>query len=203
MKFEIKHRWSGEILFSLETKSMTLCVEAAIQASVDLRYANLRYADLRHADLRHANLQYANLRYADLRHAQGLSKYRIQPLLALYDQPDKQRYYKLVNANGEGPYRGGIVYEVGKSYEVENADTDEIAGCGEGINIATMDWCLKEWQEGYRILLVEFTAKDIAAIPINGDGKFRLFRCRVIGELNLADYGIGEEVKADYPGGSK
>ena len=28
MKFEIKHRFSGAILFSAETKSMRLCIEA-------------------------------------------------------------------------------------------------------------------------------------------------------------------------------
>ena len=32
MKFEIKHRFSGEVLFSLETDSPKLCVEAAVKA---------------------------------------------------------------------------------------------------------------------------------------------------------------------------
>ena len=38
MKFEIKSRWNGSVLFSLETESLKLCVEAAIKAKADLQY---------------------------------------------------------------------------------------------------------------------------------------------------------------------
>ena len=44
MKFEIKHRWNGEILFKIETDSWKLAVEAAIKAKADLRSADLRSA---------------------------------------------------------------------------------------------------------------------------------------------------------------
>ena len=72
--FEIKHRWNGSVLFSLECGSMKLCVEAAVRAGADLRYTNLssadlRYANLSYADLRYANLSYTNLSYADLSYA--------------------------------------------------------------------------------------------------------------------------------------
>jgi len=56
--------------------------------------------------------------------------------------------------------------------------------------VASLDWCLKEWKEGYRILVVEFMKEDVAAIPIGSDGKFRVFRCKVIYEKNLKDVGI-------------
>ncbi len=74
MKFEIKNRWNGEIIFSVEADSWRFAVEAAIKAktdlrSADLRYADLSYADLRSADLRSANLRSANLSYANLRSA--------------------------------------------------------------------------------------------------------------------------------------
>ncbi|MFA7100687.1 MAG: pentapeptide repeat-containing protein [Bacilli bacterium] len=74
MKFEIKHKITGSILFSIETSSWKLAVEAAIKSKTNLRYANLSYAnlsyaDLSYADLRYANLRYANLSYADLRYA--------------------------------------------------------------------------------------------------------------------------------------
>ena len=62
MKFEITSRWSGSVLFSLETESLKLAVEAATTGG-----ANLRGADLRGADLRGANLRGADLRGADLR----------------------------------------------------------------------------------------------------------------------------------------
>ena len=74
MLFEIKHRYSGKMLFSIETTSMKLAVEAAVKAKVslqsaDLRSANLRYADLRYADLRYADLRAANLRAANIKYA--------------------------------------------------------------------------------------------------------------------------------------
>ena len=46
MKFEIKNRWNGEILFSIETDSWKLAVEAAVNAKADLSEANLSEANL-------------------------------------------------------------------------------------------------------------------------------------------------------------
>ena len=56
MKFEIKNRWSGEIIFSIETDSWRLAVELAVKSR-----ANLSRADLSGADLSGANLSWANL----------------------------------------------------------------------------------------------------------------------------------------------
>src|SRR5258708_7963194 len=64
--FEIKSRWSGSILFSLECGSMKLCLEAAAKAKADLRGANLREADLSGANLSGADLSEADLRGANL-----------------------------------------------------------------------------------------------------------------------------------------
>jgi uncharacterized protein YjbI with pentapeptide repeats len=74
MKIEIKSRWSGSVLFSLETDSWKVALEAAVKSGADLCGANLRDADLRGANLRGANLRDAdlcgaNLRDADLRGA--------------------------------------------------------------------------------------------------------------------------------------
>ena len=109
---------------------------------------------------------------------------RDTPLLLLHDQPGSIVAYKLVNGSGEGPYNGGIKYEVGKVARVNKKDacTDVNTRCGSGISLATLDWCMANWQEGYRILMAEFTAKDIAAIPTATDGKFRVFRCEITGE---------------------
>ena len=167
-----------------------------------LRYAYLRGAALRHACLRYAYLQGAYLRYADLQGADfqnadlqnayllGADKYKTTPLYLLADQPGKIRAYKLVNINGEGPFHGGIIYEIGKTYSVKNASTSESDHCAAGINLATLDWCIKEWQPSRRILIAEFTAKDIAAIPIGSDGKFRVHKCKIVGEKKLKDVGI-------------
>ena len=69
MKFEINHRFSGGVLFALETESMRLCVEAAVKSRANLYGANLRGADLRGANLRGADLYGANLYGANLRGA--------------------------------------------------------------------------------------------------------------------------------------
>jgi hypothetical protein len=179
-KYEIKHRSTGSVLFSLETESMKLCLVAAIRSG----------ADLSGADLSGANLSGANLSGAGPSGASGVNKYRCTPLTILLDQPGKIRAYKLVNAKMEGPYNGGVVYSKGQIVSVENANTNDTEQCGAGINIATLDWCMKGWREGYRILIVEFTTKDIAAIPIATDGKFRVHRCKVVGEKDLKEIGV-------------
>ncbi len=66
MEFEVKSRWNGSVLFSLETDSLKLAVEAAVESGANLRGADLRGADLRGAYLRDANLRDAYLRGADL-----------------------------------------------------------------------------------------------------------------------------------------
>jgi hypothetical protein len=78
--FEIKHRFSDAVLFAFETKSLKLCVQAAVEQKASLRGAYLRGADLsgaylsgadlRGADLRGADLRGADLRGADLRGAE-------------------------------------------------------------------------------------------------------------------------------------
>lgn len=46
VKFEIKNKWTGSVLFSIKTKTLKLALEVA-----NLGDANLRGADLRDADL--------------------------------------------------------------------------------------------------------------------------------------------------------
>ena len=175
MKFEIKSRFTGPVIFSLKTESIKLCVEAAWKSGANLSGANLYGADL-----------YG----ANLSRAKGVNKYRVTPLLILLEQTGKIRAYKLVNASMEGPYNGGVKYQKGKIASVDNANTDEMQQCGAGINIATLDWCMREWREGYKILIVEFTAKDIAVIPTATYGKFRVHRCKVVGEKDLKEMGL-------------
>ena len=149
-----------------------------------LREAYLRGANLSGANLRGANLYRANLRGADLYRAKGIIPEHHNDLLILADQVGKVRAYKLVTADGQGPFNGGIAYEKGKAYEVDDADTNPENDCARGINLATLPWCIANWQPGHRILVAEFSARDIAAIPF-GDGKFRVHRCKIVGEKNL------------------
>ena len=69
MKFEIKHRYSGEIIFSCDTESWKIAIILALQARADLRNTDLRNADLRNTDLRNTDLRNTDLRNADLTNA--------------------------------------------------------------------------------------------------------------------------------------
>ena len=172
-------------------------LSSANLSSADLRSANLSYADLRSADLRYANLSSADLSSADLRSAKGINKYRSTPLLMLLDQPGKIRAYKLVNENFEGPFNGGIKYIGKKKIKVDDANTSDTEQCAAGINLATLDWCMAGWRPGYHILVAEFEAKDIAAIPIATDGKFRVRQCVIVGEKDLKEIGLVTEPKTE------
>jgi len=60
-----------------------------------------------------------------------------------------------------------------------------------------LDWCMREFCEGFRILIVEFTAANIAAIPTATNGKFRLRKCTVVGEMDLVKIGLVDAAKID------
>ena len=66
MKVEIRSRLSFKVMFSLETESLRLAVEAAVENRVSLRDANLRDADLTGATLTGATLRDATLTGASL-----------------------------------------------------------------------------------------------------------------------------------------
>ena len=66
MKFEIKSRWDGAILFAVETETLSLALELAVKSSANLRGAYLEGANLEGANLGGANLGGANLEGAYL-----------------------------------------------------------------------------------------------------------------------------------------
>jgi hypothetical protein len=137
-------------------------------------------------------LKRAYLQGADIEGAKNFKPWITDSLRMLLDQPGAIRAYKLVTSAGIGPFYGGITYAVGEHYEVKDANTAETKECGSGINLADLPWCCRNWKSGYRILVAEFTAKDIAAIPLGTDGKFRVHRCTIVGEKDLKEIGLGE-----------
>ena len=165
-------------------------LSSADLSSSNLSSADLSRANLSSADLSSADLSRANLSSADLSRAKGINPHRCTPLLMLHDQVGKIRAYKLIKSSGEGPYNGGINYLEGIQFEVEDANPNVDEQCGSGINLATLDWCMMGWEEGYRILIMEFTAEDIAAIPTATDGKIRVSRCKKVGEKDLVEIGL-------------
>ena len=167
MKIAILERWTNACLWSGEAETLREGVEAAVKSGADLYGANL-YG---------ANLSRAN----------GITPERSTALLMLLDQPGPIRAYKLVTADLASPINTTrtLRYDIGSALSVGDANTDVNEPCAAGVNVATLDWCLREWREGWRVMIVEFTAQDIAAIPTATDGKFRLHRCTVVGEKDI------------------
>jgi len=179
-------RWDNcKLIHEADLSTLRDVVLDAVKKNIPLCYADLSSANLSFCNLRRANLRACDLRSCDLSYAKGIIPQLQSPLHMLLEQPAEIRVYKLVKDDYTGPYNGGIVYEVGKSVEAFDANTDIHESCGAGINVATLDWCLKEWRVGYRILVVEFLKEDIACIPMGTDGKFRLHRCKVVREVDL------------------
>ena len=201
MKCEIKDN-CGKLIFTSESENLRDCLEKAVQSGAnlyraDLSGANLYKASLSGADLSGVNLYRANLSGAYLYGARGINKFLTTALYLLLDQTNPIRAYKIVNENNEGIYWGGPAYEVGQRIEVDKWDSDENKDCAAGINLATLDWCLKEWKPGRKLLLCEFDKEDIVCIPIGSDGKFRVKACTPIKELSWKDYRVKVEDEQD------
>ena len=66
---EIKHRYTGAVIYSCEAETLKECAERAVKEKVSLRGADLRGADMREANMSGADLRGADLRGADMREA--------------------------------------------------------------------------------------------------------------------------------------
>ncbi|MBU0977996.1 MAG: pentapeptide repeat-containing protein [Nanoarchaeota archaeon] len=149
-------------------------IEEAVKKGADLRRANLRGANLWEADLRGANLWEAD-------NVPSIFK---TDLYILKAQPGKLRAYKFLNGD-KSPYQN-FKYEVGKTYTADDCDDNELVECSRGINVATLDWCLRRTNGDLTktYIEVEFLAKDIVAIPYFSDGKFRVRKVKALRKLN-------------------
>lgn len=165
---------------------MKTYTEAKLRVVLEQHGKWLRGKGGERANLGDANLEDAYLGGTNLKRAKGMIPEICTPLLMLLDQPGPIRAYKIVNEQNEGIYKGGLPYTIGETLVVEDANTDPTRQCAAGINLATLDWCLKEWQPGYKVLICEFTAPDITCIPTATDGKFRVRKCKVVGEKDIS-----------------
>ena len=163
-------------------------LQGANLCDVDLWGANLQDADLRGANLRDANLQDADLRGANLQGANligtnALTRIYQSDLAILKCQKGKLRAFKYLD-DSRSPYRN-IEYKVGEIHKSEDYSDDERVLCAEGINVATLDWCLRDTNcdLSKTYIEVKFDAKDIVAIPYNTDGKFRVKKMTVIRKI--------------------
>jgi len=145
-----------------------------------LRGANLRGANLQWANLQDAYLRGANLRGADLQDAKYKEPLFLCDLYSLKLLPENTvlTFWKYLR-NGLSPYQD-MKYEVGKTYKFKSYNSDESQQCGEGGNVATLMWCLKDDLEANEFIEVKFKVKDIVAIPYVTDGKFRVKKLKVL-----------------------
>ena len=83
------------------------------------------------------------------------------------------------------PYKN-FKYEIGKTYSTKDCNDDERVLCGKGLNVATLEWCLRDntCDLTKTYIIVEFDVKDIVAIPYNSDGKFRVWKIKIIRKLS-------------------
>ena len=150
MLYEIKHRYSGAVLFSLETESFRLCIESAIKMKTDLGGAdrgganligaNLRRADLGGANLIGANLGGANLVEADLRRANlegAVNADMVFTMTVITADGDLIGWKKLkdnVIAKLLIPKEARRSNGTGRKCRAEFADVLEIIGAEKGVN---------------------------------------------------------------------
>jgi hypothetical protein len=133
------------------------------------------------ADLRGADLRGADLQGADLRGAKGVKQIYQSSLSILNYQKNLLRAFKFLHEDMTSPIRGiRIKYEVGKTYQ-SRINKNKLEECGEGLNIATLEWCLRESGQDLdkKYIEVEFNPKDII-VPYFSDGKFRVSKLKVI-----------------------
>ena len=168
---EIRNWKTGEVIVAGMHVNVRECLEKNIETP-------FQGADLREADLRGANLRGVNLRGENP--LPQLYSLKLQPLKT------KLRFWKYL-ISGKSPYQG-FEYEAGKEYFFEDCDSNEGRECGKGGNVATLMWCLQDnSSDEIELIEVEFTAKDIIAIPFQTDGKFRVRKFKVLRKISRAE----------------
>jgi hypothetical protein len=104
------------------------------------------------------------------------------------------RAYKHVTKDLKSPHQTStaLQYKIGEMVEVKDAVTNEKTDCAAGINLAAPVWCLSHMKKAEhkddRALAFEFDMEDLAAVPVNTDGKFRVFRALCVEEVDTKDF---------------
>ena len=160
---EIKNHYTKEIIICGEYESIKDCLEK------NLRYANLSNADLHNTDLRYA-------KYKEPLFLPDLYSLKLLP------QKTKLTYWKYLK-EGKSPYQN-MEYKIGEEYKFKTYNADEQEQCGEGGNVATLIWCLKDSSKADEFIECEFKVSDIIAIPYSTDGKFRVKKLKVLRKIN-------------------
>jgi len=158
MKYEIKNRWDGKVIYQDEAESFRALILAAIKSGANLQGAYLQGAYLQGANLQGANLQGA--RNAELSLAQtsivpehgmftGWKKCQNNVLVQVQIPAKAKRssatgrkcraeYVKVLQVIGakEGisTYDSKVVYKKGATVKCDNWNPDRFTECGGGIH---------------------------------------------------------------------
>jgi len=123
----------------------------------------------------------------------------------LQELVDQRRGYKYLKSDGTSPYKG-FVYDLKNKKQIKtNLDGNVNADCGEGWNLATLQWILNDTNIMDKII-VEFSIPKKAQIivPINSNGKFRtdiikLKKVHAVGKLFPKIKEITDKLKTYKP----
>jgi len=207
MKFKIKHRFSGEVLFSMETESIKLCVEAAVKSranlswadlsGADLSGANLSWADLSGADLIGANLSWADLSWANLSRADlnGANLNGAKKLVKIMGVEPGNTYWKRFDG---GLNNNGYQFRVGLNVlrDGEKFADDERVVCGyPGFHFASRSWCAAYYPRRPLEARIRIPLDAKICEPWSTDGKASADRIEI---LQVYDVATGEDVTEKY-----
>jgi len=192
MKFKIKHRFSGEVLFSMETESIKLCVEAAVKSGANLSWANLSWANPSWANLSGANLSGANLSGANL---SGANLSGAKKLVKIMGVEPGNTYWKRFET---GLNNNGYQYHVGLNVlrDDEKYADDERVVCGyPGFHFASRSWCEVNYPTRPLEARIRIPLDAIICEPWATDGKASADKIEI---LQVFDVKTGEDVTEKY-----
>jgi hypothetical protein len=72
---------------------------------------------------------------------------------------------------------------VGDVISVKDADKNKAEDCSYGINLGTKQF-VEGRGYGHRVFACEFEIEDLAVVPTHHAGKFRVYKCEVVEELD-------------------
>ena len=206
-KFEIKHRYSGAVLYSLETESIKLCLEAAAKFKANLWGANLRGADLGGANLLGANLGGADLSGADLGGAdlwranllgadlRGANLGGAKNLVKIMGVEPGNTYWKRFDV---GMKNNDYKFHVGLNVlrDGEKFADDERVVCGyPGFHFASRSWCAAYYPQRPLEARIRIPLDAKICEPWATDGKASADRIEI---LQVFDVATGEDVTEKY-----
>jgi hypothetical protein len=192
MKFEIKHRYSGNVLLSMDTDSVKPCVEEAVKIKADLNGANLNGADLNGANLNGADLSWADLNGANLSWA-NLS--RAKNLVKIMGVEPGNTYWKRFDG---GLNNNGYQFRVGLNVlrDGEIFADDERVVCGyPGFHFASRSWCAAYYPQRPLEARIRIPLDAIICESWVTDGKASADRIDI---LQVFDVATGEDVTEKY-----